>query len=269
MHTHSMDHITTSGTDLKTPVRNRYFYGKLLDVFHFELETNYLNAKRWLLNRMVSGYGVVCGLDVQPGPNRTSFVVTPGFALDKWGREIIVPKSIGPLAVPADLLTQPKRAEVEITKQVEHEHRHEAEGNHVTVVLCYHECESDPAPVLAGDCSSVQPCEAGVIREQFRIDFRAGAAPPIEMECRYPDVIEGRDLDYKMLAQWITKGCGGLPADPCIPLANLRLTEEKDGYGCDAENIDISVRPIVYTNDVLFDLLLSMLHETAEYRRGK
>jgi len=48
----------TCAASVKTFVRNRYFYGKLLDVFHFELEQNYLNAKRWLLTRLVTGYGV-------------------------------------------------------------------------------------------------------------------------------------------------------------------------------------------------------------------
>ena len=58
-------HQHTQPMELKTPVRNRYFYGKLLDVFHFELEQSYFNAKRWRLNRRVFGFGVICGLDVQ------------------------------------------------------------------------------------------------------------------------------------------------------------------------------------------------------------
>ena len=85
-------------------VRNRYFYGKLLDVYHFDLESNYLNGKRRLLNRMVSGYGVVCGLDVQRGPSRDSIVITPGLALDKWGNEIVVPKRTDAIPLPADIV---------------------------------------------------------------------------------------------------------------------------------------------------------------------
>jgi hypothetical protein len=44
--------------DLKVPVRNRYFYGKLLDVHQLEMEQEYFNAKRQLLNRLVTGPGV-------------------------------------------------------------------------------------------------------------------------------------------------------------------------------------------------------------------
>src|SRR5512134_2980467 len=91
---------------VETPTRNNYFYGKLLDVHHFELETSYFNQKRWLLNRLVSGFGVVCGLDVQPGPGDT-IVVTPGVALDKWGREIVVPRATRPIPFPKDLAPPP------------------------------------------------------------------------------------------------------------------------------------------------------------------
>ena len=42
-------------------------------------------------------------------------------------------------------------------------------------MLCYHECESDPVPVLAGDCGGTEVCTAGTIREQYRITFAEGA----------------------------------------------------------------------------------------------
>src|SRR5438270_9372398 len=87
--------------EIHTFVRNRYFYGKLLDVFHFELEQDYLNGKRWLLNRLMSGYGVLCGLDVQPAREGRKVVVTPGIALDRGGREIIVPHTSQSVDIPS------------------------------------------------------------------------------------------------------------------------------------------------------------------------
>ena len=88
------------GGQLRSPVRNRYFYGKLLDTHHFELETAYLNHKRWLINRLVHGWGVVCGLDVNSARPHEAITVGPGMALDKCGREIIVPRSHGPSTSP-------------------------------------------------------------------------------------------------------------------------------------------------------------------------
>src|SRR5688500_13107382 len=90
----------TRKTDLQTPQRNAYRFGMLLDVFHFQRETNYSNPKRWLINRLVLGYGVVCGLDVRCGPEENPSIVSPGCAIDKWGREVVVPNEIKGIAIP-------------------------------------------------------------------------------------------------------------------------------------------------------------------------
>jgi len=129
----------------------------------------------------------------------------------------------------------------------------------VRVMLCYHECETDPTPVLGGDCGTVQECAPGTIRERYRITFKEGAAPPRHMECRVPDLFRGDRIDYEALVKFVSEGCPQPPADPCITLANLRLGD--DGHACDPDRIDIAIRPIVYTNDLLFEIILSLLAE--------
>src|SRR5919201_4780118 len=69
--------------------RPRYFAGKLVTADDLELEQRYQNEKRWLLNRMLQGTGIVAGLEVVPGAQGT-VTVGPGFALDARGREILV-----------------------------------------------------------------------------------------------------------------------------------------------------------------------------------
>lgn len=69
--------------------RNKYFYGKLLSVDDFELEQKYMNDKRRMLNRFIFGSGVVAGLYVVQADEQT-MSVEAGFALDSWGREIVV-----------------------------------------------------------------------------------------------------------------------------------------------------------------------------------
>src|SRR4051794_6626547 len=78
-------------TALAAPQRNQYFYGKLLDAPHLQLEQEYFNSKRWLTNVLLQGSGVVAGLAVAPAVSGTRLVIQPGVALDGWGREIIVP----------------------------------------------------------------------------------------------------------------------------------------------------------------------------------
>ena len=69
--------------------RNKYFYGKLLSVEDFNFEQKYMNDKRRLVNRLVHGIGVVCGLNVVRVDDLT-ISVESGLAFDTTGREIVV-----------------------------------------------------------------------------------------------------------------------------------------------------------------------------------
>ena len=73
--------------------RNRYFYGKLLTVRDFEVEQRYHSGKRALLNRLVHGAGVVCGLGVTASDEST-LMIESGMALDYHGREIVLPEAL-------------------------------------------------------------------------------------------------------------------------------------------------------------------------------
>jgi hypothetical protein len=76
--------------------RNRYFYGKLMTVRDFELEQDYFNGKRYLLNRFTYGKGLLCGfsnIELFTGSSDEVQVWfrDGGVALDSIGREIVVP----------------------------------------------------------------------------------------------------------------------------------------------------------------------------------
>ena len=73
--------------------RNRYFYGKLLTVRDFEVEQRYHCSKRALLNRLLHGSGVVCGLGVTASDEST-LMIESGMALDYQGREIVLPETL-------------------------------------------------------------------------------------------------------------------------------------------------------------------------------
>jgi hypothetical protein len=192
------------GTDRNGPAdmskqleRNNYFHGKLLDVFHLELEQKYFNSKRWLLNRLVSGSGVVCGLDVELTEEQ-GIVVLPGIAIDRCGREIIVSGRSRPVPLPPMPDYQPEAAsEYRQRQRREQQPEYYCEIPYAHVVLCYHECLSNPVPAMAGDCDTVIQCAPGSIREQYEIQVRKGFAP--EGRSIFPDVIEGRRISYNAI----------------------------------------------------------------------
>src|SRR5258708_6415131 len=166
--------------DLVVPVRNRYFYGKLLDVHQLEMEQEYFNAKRHLVNRLLTGPGVVCGLKVEVTQDHKAVIVRPGLAIDRCGREIVVPTRSQPVPLP-----DPPEYDEQLTAlgyqgrpetkryygQMEHRRHHYCHQPYAHVVLCYHECDSDPAPALRVDCVTADYCSSVSICEQDRIEI--------------------------------------------------------------------------------------------------
>jgi hypothetical protein len=249
--------------DLKAAVRNNYFYGKLLDVFHLEMEQQYFNSKRWLLNRFVTGPGVVCGLKVELTDDEKSVVVLPGLAIDRCGREIIVPTRSAPKELPEMPPYEPPDQAAKARHrrpQDEYERPYYCEIPFAHVVICYHECKSDPAPALAGDCDSQSWCASGSIREQYSIEVKRGFAPTRNMYLP-PNVVENGAINYSALVDFVTSSCRPYPEDCCIPLANIELREGDKGWNPELDN---RVTPIAYTNRLLYQLINSLMGSEQE-----
>ena len=73
--------------------RNRYYRGKMLTSADFEAEQLYVNNKRRFVNQMISGSGIVCGLNVI-SLDDLSIMIESGVAIDDVGREIVVENSV-------------------------------------------------------------------------------------------------------------------------------------------------------------------------------
>jgi hypothetical protein len=269
------DCVTTKCKSLHTFTRNRYFYGQLLDVEHFDGDQRYFNEKRWLLNRTISGWGVVCGLDVQLRDGGKSIVVMPGLALDQCGREIVVPCPSHYVPIPAPTPSGEKKEQApegdprqaNWPRKGHHaggdDHCDDSDSVHVCLYYC--ECETDPAPVMASDCDSQQYCVSGKTAERYRICFKRGKARRPDIECSVPDMISGGRINYPALAVRVTENCPSPPEDTCVPLANIRIPESGLPHPND---IDITIRPIVYSNDLLWELIAGLVNESQPQARG-
>ncbi|HEX8140066.1 MAG TPA: carboxypeptidase-like regulatory domain-containing protein [Pyrinomonadaceae bacterium] len=76
--------------------RNRYFFGKPMTVRDFEAEQQYFNGKSRLVNRLVHGIGIICGLQLKElavASDKLSFYLAKGAALDCCGNLIVVSQS--------------------------------------------------------------------------------------------------------------------------------------------------------------------------------
>lgn len=258
-----MDEHHGEAAVVKGFTRPRYFHGQLLDVRHFEREQTYFKRKLWMLNRLVSGYGVVCGLDVQVGPDDRSVVVTPGLALDPHGREIVVPRPSTPIAV-APVEARPYTADG--GKPEGRRHDDSCDDDWVRLVICFEECRTEPEPVLAGDCDTPERSSYGAVRETYELRLEPGKAPDVSVDPAIPNLIKGTSINYRALAEWVSAPCEPC-AHECVTLANIR--RPVGDATVELTDIDISVRPIVYGLDVLWELILSLTHDTQPRRGGK
>jgi hypothetical protein len=263
--------INGAAGELKSPVRNRYYYGKLLDVHHFELEQEYFNLKRSLINQRVIGFGVVCGLDVILSQDARSVIVQPGLALDRCGREIIVgcpsaPISLDPWIKPAPA-TQPAKTVSGSPAPANPASPAPDDGKWVHLCLCFHECDTEPEPAFGGDCDSEARCASGAIRERYKIDICEGKVKPPQAICNLSGLFSQKTLDYAALARFISRSCMRIPDTCCIPLANIQFPSaqtqnppqtQTPGSQYPPPIVDITIRPVVLTNPLLFQLMLCL-----------
>ena len=234
---------------LITPRRNRYFYGKLLDEFHLRMEQEYHNNKRWLLNRLSLGSGVLCGLELTPKGGRV--LVSPGVAVDAWGREIIVPSaaSLDPWSLSVE---SPERAD-----------RLNPEEDH-TVYLCigYRECLTDFSPVLVTECDAQDHGAAGTIMEGYT--FMLSKTAPLE----WPNK-PGEDLCKAVSAEKVEtrlqdlcslmakETCQTAEGHPCVVLGQIALNKKPADEEQSIGKVDnCTYRKRAYSNETLFEMLM-------------
>jgi hypothetical protein len=234
---------------LTTPTRNKYFYGKLMDAFHFDLEQRYGVRKHALLSRLALGHGVLCGLQVAPTADGKQVVVGQGVGKDDLGREIVVPEQSQPVdpRQPTDDCGRPDGDRL-------------SGSDTVYLCLAYHECEAEPVPVFTGDCDAKEGCAASVIRERYSIIVRKGAPPEIKPTCRFPNLFApppggSPPQLYSKLVEHVSQPCMD-PEETCLVLAKISLPA--GNAPITAAMIDPTFRPLVYSNELLFELLVCL-----------
>lgn len=156
--------------------RARYFHGMLLSDRDFRDEQSYHREKRKLANKMLHGWGIVCGLGLEWEEGKKWITVTPGMALDCHGNEIVV---CDPVKLDLETLLCPPRTAAlpedpcrEVT----------AEGKTYYLTIGYEERMIDPVSVYApgGGCEE-KTCEHSRWQEGFCLQLESNmpASPQV------------------------------------------------------------------------------------------
>lgn len=215
---------------LSAPRRNHFFYGKRMDVQHFQMEQNYGKLKQWLLNRLALGKGVLCGLEVVAEGDK--LCVEPGVAIDGYGREILVPHRIclDPWEIPEECGRAAR-------------HRSKDERHQVTLSLCYRECLTDYAPVQVSDCHTKEACAPDTTVETYHLDVRDGWPKPDEDLCaKLKGDAHAGEGNYRIVA---TVPVGGHPTSMAASNDGRRVVVAVDDKKPRAVVIEVGTETVI------------------------
>jgi hypothetical protein len=156
--------------------RVNYTFGMVLGVDDFRQEQAHFEWKHQLSNRLLHGYGTVCGLQVSAqavrNPPDVEIRIASGYALSPQGRWMWVEHDQC-----ARLGAWLQRQEVVLSPPI-------TPGRHtVYVTLCYVECETDLVPIAGQACASEEDTRApSRLQEAFQAVFTWTPPPQLAEE---------------------------------------------------------------------------------------
>jgi hypothetical protein len=154
--------------------RVNYTFGLVLGVDEFLQSDTYFLAKHHLENRLLHGYGTVCGLEVIAQTSPTLEIqVTPGWAINPKGQEIYVSEV---MCLQVNDWVQANLSALETVFPVA------PPSLRLCVVLCYRECKTDVVPIPGEPCQTQSTSTApSRILDSFELKLclDAQGSPPI------------------------------------------------------------------------------------------
>jgi hypothetical protein len=223
--------------------RNNYFHGKMLSARDLRKEQEYFNEKRRLINRMILGWGIVCGLEVCL--EDACLIVKPGLALDCCGRELLV---CGREGLHANKIAEALGVEA---------------GGHYEPIrwaLCleYHESKSEPVKVPSSCNQTEHGKEYNRIRDEYRLSIRRfeEACPVDHSEdcCPYDDLQHAPTIHKALVER--SHRCPKCKECECVLLATGTLAiKPGQEFQIHLDDNYWNYRRIVYTNSELSALV--------------
>jgi hypothetical protein len=222
--------------------RNRFFYGKLMDVAHFQQEQDYMRRQQALVNRLALGSGVLAGLNLVAGASPGIVRIMPGAALDGAGRLIVVPQAVDVDAHQATDATG-NSSGAPLTAGI------------MAISLAFAEATTDPVAVLVPHCDAPQDCAPSTIVEEFVVLVRADAGPPpLNYVCQLGKFAPPPDPALlKLLSANVSAAIPPLPKDVSVPLGTVNLA---DGT-VDA----FTERSLVFSNPALWQVAVCLAQQ--------
>jgi hypothetical protein len=215
-------------TDAVGLERTRYFARQLVGPDDLMQDQRYFRDKHRRHNRLLHGWGVVCGARVMADPDDDcSVIVEPGYVLGPWGDEIVIPHRVrvplcrqdmhGDAVSPCGGNVDPWCTDVRVDR---------GDDEPLYLAVRYAECDTRPVRVSGCGCGcDDEECEYSRTRDSYAI--RALTELPRSHErLSQLDSLQGLIWGLRCLGD-NGRACPPCPEEPWVVLADVRLSGGK------------------------------------------
>ncbi len=215
---------TSGGAALE---RTRYFAGQLVTPEDLTQDQTWVRERARRRNRLLWGWGVVCGAAVRPGNDRCQVIVEPGFIIGPYGDEIMIDEEA---AFDVCGVVQADSCDTLRADPWCDDVRTACSPGTRYLAVRYVETNSRAVRAPSGSCGSCEPdsCEYSRIREGFEL-------------CLLDELPETYDATPQSTGLGILNPCRGpcgrpcpqCPTSPWVVLADIVIDEQ-----CQWQTID-------------------------------
>ncbi len=216
--------------ELRGLERTRFFARQLVMPDDLTQDQIYFREKMRRHNRMLHGWGVVCGSCVTAGRTACEVIVDAGYILGPYGDEIVIESPVTIDICKQGLAERDGCCGEELDPWCAEPQRQCAEGI-LYLAVRYQECQSRPVRSMSAACGcgcDDSACEYSRIRDSYAIKLLRELPPSYSTPMAPPPsdaLVPCRDGRARV--------CPPCPTDPWVILADLRV-----GRDCSVRSVD-------------------------------
>jgi hypothetical protein len=216
--------ITCAGGELVSLERTRFFPRQLIGPDDLTQDQTYFREKARRHNRLMHGWGIVCGADVHPGDKPCEVLVKPGYIVGPYGDEIVLDREVTFDVCSQDSSLDPCGGVDPWCTDVR---AHRREGEELYLAIRATERETRPVRVTACGCGCDDTeCEYSRVRDSFELAVLKGLPEDYRDLEKLTPLQEIMQLAGVFSCLTGARGCPPCPASPWVVLADLSLDAE-------------------------------------------
>lgn len=212
--THCCSVCSTAGLE-----RTNFFPRQLVSAPDLTQDQTYFLEKLRRHNRLLHGWGVVCGARCKKGAGACEVIIEPGYLLGPFGDEIVIDREVtidvckqdldGNVSGPCGQPTDPWCSNVRIDRRA---------GDKLYIAARYAECQDRPVRVVSGGCGChTEDCEYSRIRDSYVIRVLS------KLPATYTDPMQPPDMRSIWECIQCGRPCQTCPTEPWVILADVTL----------------------------------------------